>query len=303
MGREVKRVPLDFDAPLEEVWQGYLMPDELTLPQCPECGGQGDSPRARELMAYWYGKIPFRPGYNGSTPLTPQTPAVRAFAERNVSHAPGFYGNTEADIVREATRLADLWNGQWSHHLNADDVAALVEEGRLWSLTKTWTKADGWQPKDPPVMPTPKQVNEWSISGGFGHDAINAWIVIKARCTREGVPDTCSRCGGNGEVGTEQQRAAHEAWTATEPPEGEGWQLWETVSEGSPISPVFDSPEGLAHWMTRNNCTVSGPMPDLESALRFVRAGWAPTIFGSAATGVIDGTQWVGSQESGDDAG
>ncbi len=29
MGREIKRVPLDFDAPLGEVWTGYLMPDDL----------------------------------------------------------------------------------------------------------------------------------------------------------------------------------------------------------------------------------------------------------------------------------
>jgi hypothetical protein len=27
--RTVKRVPLDFDAPLNEVWAGYMMPDDL----------------------------------------------------------------------------------------------------------------------------------------------------------------------------------------------------------------------------------------------------------------------------------
>jgi hypothetical protein len=33
-----------------------------------------------------------------------------------------------------------------------------------------------------------------------------------------------------------------------EPPEGPGWQLWQTVSDG-PISPVFDTPEKLVEWM------------------------------------------------------
>ncbi len=37
-------------------------------------------------------------------------------------------------------------------------------------------------------------------------------------------------------------------WQPTEPPTGEGYQLWETVSEGSPISPVFASTEALAAW-------------------------------------------------------
>lgn len=39
-----------------------------------------------------------------------------------------------------------------------------------------------------------------------------------------------------------------EAWEGTEPPVGDGWQLWETTSEGSPVSPVFASAEELATW-------------------------------------------------------
>lgn len=33
-----------------------------------------------------------------------------------------------------------------------------------------------------------------------------------------------------------------------DPPIGDGYQLWETTTEGSPISPVFSSPEELAEW-------------------------------------------------------
>lgn len=40
------------------------------------------------------------------------------------------------------------------------------------------------------------------------------------------------------------------------PPSGNGWQMWETCSEGGPISPVFESPEELAHWLTDNNAST-----------------------------------------------
>jgi hypothetical protein len=41
-------------------------------------------------------------------------------------------------------------------------------------------------------------------------------------------------------------------WERIEPPEGKGYQLWETVSEGSPVSPVFLSVDGLIEWMMKN---------------------------------------------------
>lgn len=143
MGREVKRVPVGFDWPLNKVWQGYLMPERLHEDKCPDCQN-GYSSQAQHLFDLWYGYVPFDPETNGSTPLTPDTPAVRAFAERNVKGSPDFYGTGETAIAREARRLADLWNGQWSHHLNVDDVAALLEADRLWDLTRR-IGPNGWE--------------------------------------------------------------------------------------------------------------------------------------------------------------
>lgn len=37
-------------------------------------------------------------------------------------------------------------------------------------------------------------------------------------------------------------------WRPTDPPAGEGYQLWEDCSEGSPVSPVFTSLEELCAW-------------------------------------------------------
>lgn len=42
-----------------------------------------------------------------------------------------------------------------------------------------------------------------------------------------------------------------------EPPEGDGFQLWETTTEGSPISPVFKSLEELCEWCADNYTTFA----------------------------------------------
>lgn len=41
------------------------------------------------------------------------------------------------------------------------------------------------------------------------------------------------------------------------PPKGDGYQLWETTSEGSPISPVFATLDELCSWC-EDNATVIG---------------------------------------------
>lgn len=299
MGREIRRVPIDFDHPLHEVWPGFLTPEKLHEDKCGVCDGSGHSGYARLMNARWYGYIAFDPAETGSTPLTPETPAVRAFAARNVSRDPDFYADWlgaegEYAIVREAQRLCRHWNGQWSHHLDQDDVDALIEGGRLYDFTHTWVKGDGWQPITPRPVITAEQVNLWSLAG-FGHDSINAWVVIRAACERAGQPYECADCDGHGtRERYEGQRAEAEAWEPTGPPTGDGWQLWETVSEGSPISPVFDTAEGLAEWMAKNDCTVAGPVRSVAAAMKFIEAGWAPSFISTPETGLNDGVTHAG---------
>lgn len=293
MSREVRRVPLDFYFPLGKTWSGYLMPEELHLPECPDCKS-GYSPQAQYLHDLWYGHVPFDPASTGSTPLDEDTPAVRARAERNVADAPECYGTGEWAIVREALRLARLWNGQWCHHLAQDDVDALVEAGRLMDFTHRWSPEMRWQRIEPPVTPSAAQVNEWSLCGS-GHDSINAMVVVEARCKREGLPVVCSTCGGCAQVGTPEQRAAHDAWEPTEPPTGDGWQLWQTVSEGAPVSPVFASADALASWMSdpeRGDRWVPWNV-----ARKLIDDGWAPSFVGSPQTGLVSGVEWVGMME------
>lgn len=296
MGREIKRVPLDFDWPIDKVWSGFLMPETLREEKCLHCSGDGYSPFARLQQNRWYGYVPFDPAETGSKRLTPDTPAVWAYAERNVQRAPEFYGSGTFAIGREARRLADLWNGQMSHHLTQADVDALVEGGRLYDFTHDWVKGDGWKPKNPKPVVTAEQVNTWSL-GGFGHDAINCWIVVEAICDRAGKPKTCASCEGNGSNERYPgQRAEAEAWEPENVPTGDGWQLWSTTTEGHPVSPVFPTGDELARWMSTNPCGFASSTPSLETAMQWVHGdGWSPSMVGTAA-GIQDGITFMGGQ-------
>lgn len=278
MGRELKRVPLDFNWPLNKPWKGFLNPHYKKAHKCEACDGSGSSPEARWLKALWYGYTSFRPEDRGSVPFTENHPVVRELAERNVNRSPEFYG-TDADAVnREARRLCRHFNSHWLHHLNADDVAALVAAGRLRDFTHTWAKESGWQLKDPPYVPTPEEVNVWSIVG-LGHDSINSWVVIRAECERLSVVSECPFCQGDGKIwGAEADKQAAEDWQREEPPAGPGYQIWETVSGGSPISPVFSTPEGLARHMAGTRWGADRGS-SFETWLAFIKGpGWAPSM-------------------------
>ena len=62
-----------------------------------------------------------------------------------------------------------------------------------------------------------------------------------------------------------------------EPPEGEGWQVWETVSEGSPVTPVFATSNELVDYLAEGGdewCRRRGDAPpSYEAALNFVEQG------------------------------
>ena len=86
MGRELKRVPLDFAQPLNERWHGFVNPHHTAV-KCPYCAGTGSSPTARHLKDQWYGYAEFHPEDRGSVPFAVDHPHVRALAERNFTHA------------------------------------------------------------------------------------------------------------------------------------------------------------------------------------------------------------------------
>lgn len=287
MGREIKRVPLDFDWPLNKVWKGFVNPHYQHSHECGACAGTGASPGAKLLRDQWYGYVHFRPDMTGSKFFTPEHPSVRALAERNIKNSEGFYksflGATDQSelVYKEALRLCALWNASWGHHLDADDVQALIDADRLWDFTRNprtpeqveivkKKMADGgnsWLPESNGYIPTPQEVNDWSI-GGMGHDSINSWTVVSAKCKRLGIEETCAICQSSGSNwdSPADEKAADE-WKESEPPTGDGWQLWETVSEGSPVSPVFATEEEFIAYLVGEGYSD-------HAAREFAKVGW-----------------------------
>ncbi len=346
MGRELKRVALDFQWPLHKVWKGFIN-DRPGPENCKACDGSGSSPEAKLLSDQWYGNAPFKPEDNGSVPLTIDHPAVRQFATRNAiqSEYINNYGfDTGIDlfwkmaketgidsyvaehpwiqmnITSESMRLIGMWNKQWSHHLNADDVKALLDEDRLRDFTDRPLNAEQQAEKERieaandanranpqkgyvykwfnnGYIPTPQEVNDWNILT-FGHDSINQWICVKARCKKMRVSSQCKECKGNGYIWhSKEAMRYHNAWRSKEPPAGDGYQLWETVSEGSPVSPVFATPEELARWMVSpGNDTSVTKNTTYEQWMAFLKVGWAMSGY-SDGNGFKDGVQAVADME------
>jgi hypothetical protein len=193
MGREVKRVALDFNWPIEKVWDGFLNPH---YKKCPLCHA----------------------GYSASYDIVSK-------------HINGLMWDRAAR--------------------NNADVAAI-------------TTFLGGRPPSRSV---------------FGHDSLDAWAAVKKLGKLAGLPDgwgTCAHCGGDGV--DPANKAAYDAWEPTEPPEGEGYQIWETVSEGSPISPVFATPEELARYMAGKRWGADDGS-SYETWLKFITGpGWAPSM-------------------------
>lgn len=83
-----------------------------------------------------------------------------------------------------------------------------------------------------------------------------------------------------------------------EPPAGEGWQMWENTSEGSPISPVFDTPEKLARWLADTNASAFGGRgASYENWLAMISEGSAFTAVFTPATGeTMSGVEYRGKK-------
>ena len=98
-----------------------------------------------------------------------------------------------------------------------------------------------------------------SPSTVFGHDASDRWRAVDKIIIAAGLnPDDwgiCPTCGG--EAIAPDAIDECNAWTPHEPPIGDGYQLWETTTDGSPQSPVFASFDELCKWCEKNATTFA----------------------------------------------
>jgi len=235
MSRELKRVPLDFNWPLNIIWKGYLSPYRSI--DCKLCGGSGYNPETKKLSDDWY----------------------------THSRKDGKEG--------------------WQYHLEQEDVQALIDADRLWDFTrvpineeqkriveeKIKKGGNSWLPFNNGYIPTAKEVNEWARAC-FGHDSSNQWTCVKARAKRLGFWGLCELCKGDGSYWCDDKfKKLAEEWESIEPPKGEGYQLWENCSEGSPVSPVFKTLEELCAWAENNATTFANFKTTKEEWMKMLK--------------------------------
>lgn len=251
MSREIRRVPVDFDWPLKKTWDGYLLPEKFHEKTCMQCFGRGKTPAAQ-----WIGRIALMLDQliDDLDQQAKQRPMHPWLVQDTYPPTYTEYGDrevTRCEVVRPTAEILEF-------------AQALVKDDE-YERSRT-------------IRRGPMASNRDAIARGLLRTA--------------GLPEKwayCPNCHGHGTLEVyEGQRAEGEAWEQTDPPSGDGWQLWETVSEGSPISPVFDRREGMVGYLMSdaNRWGISRPLSRTE-AEAFVDAG---SSFGSL---VVVGGQMI----------
>jgi len=235
MGREIKRVPLDFKWPLNQVWVGYINPYGSV--DCKACDRSGENDATRELSKKWYS-----------------------------------FDECEWENLENGRRYNKK---AWSNNIDDYDVKALVAAGRLMDFTHKFEPGVGWVEKIPPYIPSADEVNRWNRNGGLGgHDGLNRIVCIEAKAKRLGIYGLCEFCKGEGFIfQSEEIKKLHDAWNDVEPPSGIGFQLWETCSEGSPISPVFEDLDTLCAWAENGATTFGYQKTSKENWMKMLNEG------------------------------
>jgi hypothetical protein len=294
MGREVKRVALDFKWPQNKAWKGFLNPHYGDCHSCEACDGYGLSGWAKEFEDQWWGRVPFRPESIGLGSLDPSHPEIMRFARRQTERSPGFYGTGDAAVHREAVRMAAHYNSYRKNFLTQAEIdLVLADDGFSASFFKVLNDDGSIIDRTGPL--DPEFVTSTCISGP-GID-VNYSPILAGMEKEKGSSYNCSKCDGEGSLWTsEEAKQIAENWEPTEPPEGEGWQLWETVSEGSPVSPVFATAEELASWLAGPESSEADSVnrgTSREQWLKFLKGpGWAPSMI-AVGGNLMGGVQGV----------
>lgn len=116
----------------------------------------------------------------------------------------------------------------------------------------------------------------------IGHDSSDLWSAIKKLGELSGLPkdwDICTSC--NGSAIDKSVKEKYDNWEETEPPTGDGYQLWETTSEGSPCSPVFKTMDELCEWCEYNATTFADHKTTKELWKEMLEKGFVIQVEGN----------------------
>lgn len=274
--RTLKRVPLDFQWPLHKVWKGYINP--FPGPKtCKICNGSGYNPATRQIADYFYDLEGYGIRWRYDYGFAPDGTLTDRPPWRIIGWTRAWHNRITQDEVEALVahgRLMDFthllgddgwklkkWDtkGFWCPKCH-EAVPQLSPEHHTGYCTKCNRKMNLLEGNDIRLhTPSADKVNSWEDRGGIGgHDGINRWILIEARAKRLGAFGKCPKCKGRGETKLPRKmKKRYKKWKEYEPPTGKGYQLWETTTEGSPISPVFANAEKLAKWSVKN-ATIFG---------------------------------------------
>lgn len=236
-GRTVKRVALDFDWPLNERWKGYLNPH---YKPCPEKG---------------------KTCWNGATAAAKFLEAVARMLCTAADDAMKRENHPWFGDFHWMRDMPDWFNQpEWSRREMVELVKKLTGEegippfGFLGRDHEVYTRI---------LKQTGLAMPEIEYAKGNWED-----FDRKHREACKGAWGICQVCLGN-DLDPACKEAC-EAWKEEEPPAGPGWQLWETVTEGSPISPVFRTARELAAWCAGNATIMADEKLTNEEWLKII---------------------------------
>jgi hypothetical protein len=222
MGREVRRVDREQvqGHPLGTVWHGLKTPAHLEPVNCKACLQTGLNPASLLLEKSFYDSDGCGSRWRYDHGVAPDGSPTDKGPWR---------------ILGTTLR--------WCNKITQEEVNHLAAEKRLMDYTHTWTQEDGWQVREDGYIPSAEEINlREDTRGTRSHDAINRGILVEFRARKMGIYGLCEHCHGYGEVWKDEAtKLAFDAWEPTFPREGNDWQLWETVSDGSPVTPAFET--------------------------------------------------------------
>jgi hypothetical protein len=241
MGRELRRVPMTFDWPLNKVWKGYLNPHYRECPKAAtnEChAGSTNAGKWMDAICRFLALIgeqaveePYADKLRARGQIFPH-PYLRDFPQAPRTQIPH-------EIV---ARLRELEQREaMAEHLrylqqHPPQLLPFTEE-----LVQFVTGLAGRKP-DPPFGGNLEWDLQKALLKAAGIDPESKWGICKV-CDGHGIDPAV--------------RETYESWQPEPPPEGPGYQLWSTTSEGAPISPVLGTLDALCAWAETNATTFA----------------------------------------------